>query len=186
MALISQGSSADPAFGTVVVAGGGTGLASLTAYELIAAGTTSTGAMQQIGIGSSGQFLMSNGAGSLPSFAALPANNFPWTVVTAATQSISVNNGYFANAATGGVAFTLPVTAAVGTVIRVSGMSGASGWSIAQNASQQIQYGSVATTAGTGGSLASTNSDGDAVEIVCATANTLWVVQNSIGNLSYV
>jgi hypothetical protein len=33
--LISQGTSADPIFGTVVVAGGGTGLATLTAHALI-------------------------------------------------------------------------------------------------------------------------------------------------------
>ena len=52
------------------VASGGTGRASLTAYGLLAAGTTGTGAAQQVsGTGASGQFLTSNGAGALPSWA---------------------------------------------------------------------------------------------------------------------
>ncbi|HUR65472.1 MAG TPA: hypothetical protein VMZ03_03910 [Chitinophagaceae bacterium] len=53
---------------TVTVPKGGTGLATLTAYGLLAAGTTSTGNLQQIGIGTSGQVLTSNGAGALPTF----------------------------------------------------------------------------------------------------------------------
>ena len=63
--VISQGASANPAFGTAVVAGGGTGLATLTAYGLIAAGTTSTGNLQQISTGTSGQILRAGGAGAL-------------------------------------------------------------------------------------------------------------------------
>ncbi len=38
---------------------------------------------------------------------------FAWTVITAATQTISVSNGYASNRSAG-VAFTLPATAAVG------------------------------------------------------------------------
>lgn len=49
------------------VASGGTGHTSLTAYSILAAGTTSTGALQQIGVGLSGQVLTSNGPGALPS-----------------------------------------------------------------------------------------------------------------------
>ncbi len=40
VALISQGAASDPAFGTVVVAGGGTGLTSMVAYAILAGGTT--------------------------------------------------------------------------------------------------------------------------------------------------
>lgn len=73
-ALTSNGSSA-PTFGTLGVAGGGTGLATTTAYGLIAAGTTSTGAFQQVsGTGSSGQILTSNGAGALPTWQAAPSS----------------------------------------------------------------------------------------------------------------
>jgi len=56
-------------FGTLGVAGGGTGLNTTTAYGLIAAGTTATGAFQQVsGTGTSGQLLTSNGAGALPTW----------------------------------------------------------------------------------------------------------------------
>jgi hypothetical protein len=69
--LISNGSSADPSYGTAVVGGGGTGATSFTAYSVIAAGTTSTGAFQNVsGVGSSGQVLTSNGASALPTWQA--------------------------------------------------------------------------------------------------------------------
>jgi len=67
--LISQGSSANPAFGTAVVAGGGTGVTTNTAYAVLCGGTTATGAIQSLaGLGSSGDVLTSNGAGALPTF----------------------------------------------------------------------------------------------------------------------
>ena len=67
--LISQGSSANPAFGTVVVAGGGTGTTSNAAYSVLCGGTSSTGAFQTVsGLGDAGQVLTSNGAGMLPTF----------------------------------------------------------------------------------------------------------------------
>lgn len=67
--LISQGASAQPIFGTVGVAGGGTGDASFTPYSVITAGTTSTGSLQNVsGVGTSGQILTSNGASTLPTW----------------------------------------------------------------------------------------------------------------------
>lgn len=67
--LISQGAASQPAFGTAVVAGGGTGLTSATAYAVLCGGTTSTNPLQSIaGVGTSGQVLTSNGAGALPTF----------------------------------------------------------------------------------------------------------------------
>lgn len=51
------------------VAGGGTGIASATAYGVICGGTTTTGAFQALAsLGSSGARLTSAGAGALPSF----------------------------------------------------------------------------------------------------------------------
>lgn len=73
--LISQGSSSDPTFGTAVVGGGGTGATSFTAYSVVCAGTTSTGAFQNVsGVGTSGQVLTSNGAGALPTWQASAAS----------------------------------------------------------------------------------------------------------------
>lgn len=71
--LISQGAAADPAYGTAVVAGGGTGNTTFTAYSVLCAGTTATGAFQNVsGVGTAGQVLQSNGAGMLPSWATIP------------------------------------------------------------------------------------------------------------------
>jgi hypothetical protein len=69
--FISQGSSSQPTFGTAVVAGGGTGNTTFTAYSVITAGTTATGAFQNVsGVGTSGQILTSNGASALPTWQA--------------------------------------------------------------------------------------------------------------------
>jgi hypothetical protein len=69
----SQGTDYYAPSGTdVAVADGGTGRSTgVTAYGLIAAGTTATGAQQTISPGTSGQFLKSAGASSLASFASI-------------------------------------------------------------------------------------------------------------------
>lgn len=69
--LISQGATSSPVFGTSVVAGGGTGNTAFTAHSVITAGTTSTGAFQNVsGLGSAGDILTSAGAGALPVWSA--------------------------------------------------------------------------------------------------------------------
>lgn len=81
--LISQGAAANPAFGTAVVAGGGTGNTTFTAYSVIAAGTTSTGAFQNVsGVGTSGQVLTSNGAGTLPTWQDASGPPDPFTTIS--------------------------------------------------------------------------------------------------------
>ena len=104
-----------------------------------------------------------------------------WTVVTGATQAMSVNNGYIANNA-GTVAFTLPATAAVGSIIAVTGINNNTGWSIGLNAGQTIHFGTVSTTTTTG-TLASTKTR-DTVYILCVVANTDFNVIDSIGNIT--
>jgi hypothetical protein len=72
---ITTNGSGTLSFGTLGVAGGGTGLSTTTAYGLVAAGTTSTGNFQQVsGTGTSGQLLTSNGAGALPTWQNAPAS----------------------------------------------------------------------------------------------------------------
>lgn len=111
----------------------------------------------------------------------MSAGILPWTEVTGTSQSASVNNGYITNNA-GLVTVTIPTTAPVGSVVRISG-KGAGGWKVAQNASELIHFGSVDTTTGTGGSLASTNRY-DAVELICVVADTEWLVLSSVGNIT--
>ena len=55
--------------GQLAVARGGTGVGTFTAFAVICAGTTATGALQNVsGLGTSGQVLTSNGAGALPTW----------------------------------------------------------------------------------------------------------------------
>jgi hypothetical protein len=107
-------------------------------------------------------------------------NILSWSVITA-DQNAVVNNGYFTNKGTL-LTLTLPTTASVGSVIRVSGMN-AGLWKIAQNASQIIHFGKTDTTTGTGGYLQATLAR-DSVELVCCVANNEWNVVSSIGNMT--
>jgi hypothetical protein len=68
--------------GALNVGYGGTGLDTLTTYTLLAGGTTSTGNLQQVSAGSSGQLLQSNGASALPT----------WTTATFPSGSGTLNH----------------------------------------------------------------------------------------------
>lgn len=84
--LISQGAASNPDYGTAVVAGGGTGVTSNTAYSVLCGGTTSTNPIQSVAsVGSSGQVLTSNGAGALPTFQSLPT----WTLANAGGTALT-------------------------------------------------------------------------------------------------
>ncbi len=118
--------------------------------------------------------------GQLGSVAAVP---MAWVDTTAATQQMAVNTGYVSNRNATMVTFTLPATAAIGDSVQVLG-KGSALWLIAQNASQVIHFGSVNSTSGTGGSLASILQY-DCVRLRCITANTDWVVTGETqGNLT--
>lgn len=130
--------------------------------------------------GTSGNVLTSDGTNWT---SAAPSGGFTWTEVTGTSQSAAVNNGYIANNA-GLVTVTIPTTAAVGSIVRVTG-KGAGLWKLAQNASEIIHFGSTDTTTGTGGSITATNRY-DCIEIQCIVADTEWVVLSSVGNLTVV
>lgn len=106
-----------------------------------------------------------------------------WTDVTSATQGMLSNNGYIADRGAGNVAFTLPVSSAIGDTIYVVGKQ--NGWSVGQAASQQIIIGSSSTTIGAGGSTASTNS-ADTITLICTTANLKWTANAVQGNITIV
>jgi hypothetical protein len=111
---------------------------------------------------------------------AVLADAVTWSVITA-DQTAVINKGYFANKGTL-LTITLPTTAAVGSVIRVSGMN-AGLWKIAQNASEVIHFGKTDTTVGVGGYIQSTLAR-DAVELICCVADNEWNVVSSIGNIT--
>jgi hypothetical protein len=110
--------------------------------------------------------------------------SFTWNDVATGTQAMVANNGYICDNGASLITYTLPATAAEGTLISVAGFS-SGGWKIGQNALQNIRFGNQVTTTGTGGSLASSNI-GDQVDILCVVANTSWVVRSAIGNLTFV
>lgn len=102
--------------------------------------------------------------------------------VTGTTQALAVNNSYGMNNA-GLVTGTLPATAAIGDEIEICGV-GAGGWAIAQNASQTIVFNATtATTAGVGGSVASTDRY-DTIRLRCIVANTTFLVLWAKGTLT--
>ena len=166
-------------------------------------GKTATWTMLGVGTGTDGQLLIS-GTGATSAWANLTSaggtvtiTNGPntinleaaggggggitWNETTGTTQAIVVDNGYVANNA-GLITFTLPVTAAFGTTIRVAGY-GAGGWKIAQNASQEISFGSSTSTTGVAGYLSSTLRS-DSVELICVVADTTFKAVSSLGNIT--
>ena len=82
------------------------------------------------------------------------------------------------------VTLTLPTTAVFGDVIQITG-KGAGGWRVAQNAGQSIQFNSITTTVGVGGSLASYVIS-DCVVLQCVSSGSLWKVIGAEGNITYV
>lgn len=109
--------------------------------------------------------------------------SFTWNNVTSGSQAMVPNNGYVADFGTL-ITFTLPTTAAFGTLISVVGLN-TGGWIIAQNSGQNIQFGNLSTTHGASGSLASTNQY-DQVDLLCIVANLTWTIRGPISNLTIV
>jgi hypothetical protein len=103
-----------------------------------------------------------------------------WFVV-AINTAMAPNDGYIANAV-GQIQLLLPAVAPVGSIVRAVALT-AGGWQITQGAGQSIRFGNMITTVGAGGSLTST-AIGDAVELVCAVANTGWIALSGIGNIN--
>ncbi len=122
--------------------------------------------------------LTDNGTGTVT----IDAEGFTWQEATA-DGTMTVNNGYTTNKGSL-LTYTLPATAAVGSVIEIAGNS-ASGWLIAQSSGQTIHFGAFDTTTGATGSLAST-ARYDSVKLVCVTADTDFVVLSSTGNLAII
>ena len=183
----------------LTVPNGGTGAATFTDGGILLG--SGTGALTATAQPASGQLLIGS-VGVDPVLATLTAGNgvtitegagsitiavndagMTWTDVTGTSQAMAVDNGYIANNA-GLVTLTLPAVAVVGDIVRVDG-AGAGGWLIAQNAGQTVRMLGQSTTTGAGGSLASTTQY-DCVAYRCIIANTDWVVESVMGNLTVV
>jgi hypothetical protein len=124
---------------------------------------------------------ITNGTGTITIAATSSGTN--WVNQTGTSVTMAVNTSYLANSSSL-VTLTLPTTAAQFSTFQVAGF-GSGGWKIAQATGQQINFGNVTTTSGTGGSLASSNQY-DSLTLLCTTANTQFQVLTSLGNITYV
>jgi len=141
-----------------------------------------TSSISGVAPGSAGQLLQCNGSTLPPSWVTPTQSGLTWNDVTTITQSMLAQNGYLANNAAQ-IVFTLPSTAPQFSIIAIQGY-GAGGWKISQNANQQIIFGSSQSTVGITGYIESTNRY-DCIQLIAAVggANTIWLCQNSVGNM---
>jgi len=110
-------------------------------------------------------------------------DNITWNTISA-SQALVVGNGYFCVAPGGALSLPLPAVSALGDGIEII-LNGATSFTITQGAGQSVRLGNVASTAGVGGSVSSTQ-QGDAIKLVCMTANLVWVVASSEGNFTII
>ncbi len=141
----------------------------------------STGKLGQLAEGTLNQVLTSAGAGASPTWNT--STVMVWSVVTV-DGTFSVNTGVIANKA-GLLSMALPTTAAVGSMLSITGINTALGWKITQTTGQQIFFGTSNTASGATGSLSSV-AIRDTVTMVCVVANTTWNVISSVGNINIV
>jgi hypothetical protein len=163
----------------VAVTDGGTGISTVPTDGTLLIGSTGVGYVSA-SLSAGSNITITPGAGSISIAAASQA--MTWSPKTAA-WNIAVNNGYLVSGGTQWVG-TLPASAAQGSLFRVAA-TGALGFIIAQNAGQSIVFGSLTTTPGVGGSIAST-AIGDSIEIICTVANTTFLVLSSVGSFNVV
>lgn len=102
-----------------------------------------------------------------------------WSAPTGDTTA-AINSGYLCNMA-GLCTITLPATAALGSVVRVSNINTGGSWKLLAPASTTIRMGTQVTKVA--GYIASTATY-DAIEVVCTVANTGWQVISAMGNLT--
>lgn len=136
------------------------------------------GPLVRLPIGTNGQQLVVTSG--LPAWADRSALN--WSVITA-NQAAAINSGYIVNAAALAT-ITLPATAAVGSTLEVIGV-GAGGWRLGQAAGQQVIFGNISNTLGTGGQLNSTHQR-DCIRLINIVADTTWQVVSSVGNIDVI
>lgn len=127
---------------------------------------------KQSGTGNSGWILIPSGFTPLI-----------WQTISA-SQTVAVNNGYFCVSPGGALALLLPAVSSIGDVIEIA-LNGSTSFTVTQGAGQSIRLGNQITTAGVGGSIASTQ-QGDWIRMVCMTANLSWVASALQGNLTIV
>lgn len=109
-----------------------------------------------------------------------PGGGFTWNSSNT-TQSMTADNGYVTTGSTL-TTFTLPSTIAFGKTVEIAGNSTGL-WRLNQNSGQQIRFGNTATTVTSG--ILSATSQGDCIKLICVSADTLFIVTSSMGNIFF-
>lgn len=140
------GTTSIPTFAAIIlssaltVANGGSGVQAFTPYSLIAGGTTSTGALQNIsGVGTIGQVLASNGASALPTWQSVPG------LVASALTEVNDTNITLTLGGTPSTALLQAVSITAGWTGTLSPARGGTG---VNNGSNTITLGGTLTTSG--------------------------------------
>lgn len=162
-----------------VLTTGATGVPAITALatdgQLIVGSTAGAPAAATLTAGTG--ISISNGSNSITINAT--GGGITWSEQTSSPVSAAVNNGYVANLGSL-LTFDLPGTFAIGDTIRIAG-KGAGLWVIDAPAGDTVIFGNQTTSSG--GTITATNAN-DCIEIVGTTANSVWTVLSSIGNLT--
>lgn len=124
---------------------------------------------------------ITNAAGSITT---AQTAGFPFTFTTIDADGALVINTAYINTKVAALSVSLPATSSVGDVIILKG-SGAGGWTVTQAANQYIYIGSLSSTVGIAGSIASTNAT-DSVSLVCVEADRGWSSFSVVGNITVV
>lgn len=190
IALISQGTSADPTFGTVTVAGGGTGATTLTGvltgngtsaitasavtqYDVLVGGASN--AVSSVGPGSSGQILQSGGNSANPAYSTA---TYPATATGTGTILRADGTNWAATTA------TYPATTTASQILYSSATNVVSGLATANNGVLTTGTGGapVITSLGTNGQVIIGSSSGaPAASTLTAGSNiTITNAANSI------
>lgn len=107
-----------------------------------------------------------------------------WVDLASSSVTMVTNTGYTADNGASLITLTLPTSCTIGDAIEVQG-KGTGLWKIAQAASQQIFFGNATSTAGTGGSVASTlQYDCIRLRALTSGATSTWNVVSAVGNIT--
>lgn len=157
----------------------GSGAGTATTYTADAGSATPAANILNI-VGAGG--ITTSGAGNTITITGSGSSGFTWNNISA-SQTISVNNGYFCS---GGAAIVLllPPVSAFGDIIEIV-IDGSASVQITQGAGQSIKLANTTSTPGVGGSFMSTQ-QGDSIRLLCKTVNLNWTALSADGSWTII
>jgi hypothetical protein len=105
-----------------------------------------------------------------------------WTSITSNTVATKNSRYIVDNTATNPIQIIIPTNATLGFEFSV--LSSLGTYQITQNPGQQIKFGDILTTNGSGGGILS-ETEGDYLTVVCTRSPNSWSVISAIGNLTF-